>query len=133
MGNLLDYSDQIEHINFEQLKKLLIPDDNTLIINTMPLDRQQCLLPETINADLETEIINDILEKGISKNKTLVIYGLNHTDKTVFKKAIQLNKLGFGKVKIYLGGMFEWLLLQDVYGKEEFATTGKALDILLFL
>jgi hypothetical protein len=33
--------------------------------------------------------------------------------------------LGFKNVYIYLGGMFEWLLLQDVYGQKEFPTDKK--------
>ena len=35
-------------------------------------------------------------------------------------------------VYIYTGGMFEWLLLQDIYGKEAFPTKGDELDILKF-
>ena len=41
-------------------------------------------------------------------------------------------KLGFQKVFIYQGGMFEWLLLQDIYGHKEFPTTKKILDILKY-
>ena len=33
---------------------------------------------------------------------------------------------------IYSGGLFEWLLLQDVYGKDEFPTMGCELDILKY-
>jgi hypothetical protein len=33
---------------------------------------------------------------------------------------------------MYLGGMFEWMLLQDIYGKEDFPTTEEELDILKF-
>jgi hypothetical protein len=35
-------------------------------------------------------------------------------------------------VKVYFGGMFEWLLLQDVYGSDSFPTTSKEIDILKF-
>jgi hypothetical protein len=31
-----------------------------------------------------------------------------------------------------MGGMFEWLLMQDVYGFDEFPTTTKICDILKF-
>ena len=34
--------------------------------------------------------------------------------------------------KLYIGGLFEWLLLQDIYGDDEFKTTKKELDILKF-
>jgi hypothetical protein len=33
---------------------------------------------------------------------------------------------------MYLGGMFEWMLLQDIYGRDEFPTTSKVLDILKY-
>ena len=33
---------------------------------------------------------------------------------------------------MYTGGIFEWLLLQDIYGKDEFPTTSEELDILKY-
>jgi hypothetical protein len=35
-------------------------------------------------------------------------------------------------IYLYVGGLFEWMLLQDIYGKEEFPTTTKVLDILRY-
>ena len=32
----------------------------------------------------------------------------------------------------YPGGVFEWLLLQDIYGNDNFPTTKKELDILKY-
>jgi len=43
-----------------------------------------------------------------------------------------LSGLGFQDVYLYMGGMFEWLLLQDIYGADEFPTTNKFLDILYY-
>jgi len=43
-----------------------------------------------------------------------------------------LLKLGFNSVFVYTGGIFEWLLLQDIYGKDEFPTTSEELDILKY-
>ena len=40
--------------------------------------------------------------------------------------------LGFINVYMYSGGLFEWLLLQDIYGDEEFPTTKKDIDILKY-
>ena len=131
MGNILS-SEKVECINFKQLKQLL-EDNSVLIINTMPLEKQKCLIPKTINAIKETDFINDILESGKEKTKTILIYGMNHTDISVQKKAKQLLDLGFKKINLYLGGMFEWLLLNDVYGKDEFPIQGTSSDILLFL
>ena len=33
---------------------------------------------------------------------------------------------------VYTGGLFEWLMLQDIYGETEFPTSKKELDILRF-
>jgi len=43
-----------------------------------------------------------------------------------------LTSLGFYNVYIYIGGIFEWLLLQDIYGEKEFPTTNKELDLLKY-
>jgi hypothetical protein len=40
--------------------------------------------------------------------------------------------LGFKNVRVYPGGMFEWLLLQDIYGAASFPTTSKETDILKY-
>ena len=61
-----------------------------------------------------------------------MVYGKNSNDDKIFKKYEQLIGLGFSSVYVYTGGMFEWLLLQDIYGKEEFPTKGNELDILKF-
>ena len=48
------------------------------------------------------------------------------------KKYDQLIGLGFVNIFIYPGGLFEWLMLQDIYGNEIFPTTKKELDILKY-
>jgi hypothetical protein len=53
-------------------------------------------------------------------DKPIVIYGKNARDETVEKKANQLKSLGIREISIYSGGMFEWLLLNEVYGDTEF-------------
>jgi hypothetical protein len=60
------------------------------------------------------------------------VYGKNSQDETPYKKAYQLKELGLKCVYVYTGGMFEWLLLQDVYGVKEFPTTKQLLDILKY-
>jgi hypothetical protein len=66
------------------------------------------------------------------KIQRIVIYGKNAGDIRVDHKYNQLWKLGFTDIYIYLGGLFEWLLLQDIYGMEEFPTTCRELDILKY-
>jgi len=62
----------------------------------------------------------------------IYIYGKNYMDISTNKKYEQLLSLGLKNVYIYGGGLFEWLLMQDIYGDECFPTTSKELDILKF-
>jgi len=100
------------------------------IINTLDPLYQTCLIPNTIPIAEEEEVINDIITN--SKKTKIIIYGLNSNDEKVYSKYEQLVKLGVKHVYIYSGGMFEWLLLQDVYGRELFPTTSTELDILKY-
>ena len=100
------------------------------IINTLDPMYQTCLIPNTIPIAEEEEVINDVITN--SKKTKIIIYGLNSNDEKVYSKYEQLVKLGVKHVYIYTGGMFEWLLLQDVYGRELFPTTSRELDILKY-
>ena len=102
------------------------------IINTLDKNFQTCLIQNTIPIHDEEDIINSILKDKYSTLITIIIYGLNSNDESVYSKYEQLVKLGIKNVFIYTGGMFEWLLLQDVYGRELFPTTSKELDILKY-
>jgi len=86
------------------------------------------LIPGTIAIKDEEAIIN----KHLNNNIHIIIYGKNANDESIFKKYEQLLTLGCGSVFVYTGGLFEWLLLQDIYGKDEFPTTSDELDILKY-
>ena len=62
----------------------------------------------------------------------IVLYGKNNIDESVYQKYNQLINLGFINTYIYIGGLFEWLLLQDIYGDENFQTTTSERDILKY-
>ena len=66
------------------------------------------------------------------KDIKIVIYGKNSNDEKLYNKYNQLISLGFYNVYVYPGGLFEWLMLQDIYGEKEFPTTKKELDILKY-
>ena len=102
------------------------------IINTLDKNCQTCLIQNTIPIQDEEDVINSILKDKYSNNITIIIYGLNSNDDSVYSKYEQLVKLGIKNVFIYTGGMFEWLLLQDIYGRELFPTSSKELDILKY-
>lgn len=61
-----------------------------------------------------------------------MVYGKNCNDEKIYEKEEQLRKLGFSNTFIYTGGLFEWLMLQDIYGNSEFPTTSYDLDILKY-
>jgi hypothetical protein len=114
--------------NYNELQnKVRLKNDDIVLINTMNLSKQDYLIKGTIKASNEEEIINKLLKTN--KNKEIIIYGIHHTDLTVIKKYNQLKKLGFKNVHIYFGGMFEWLLLQDVFGVINFQTDGTISNI----
>ena len=62
----------------------------------------------------------------------IIIYGMNSCDISTIKKYDQLIGIGFYNVYIYQGGLFEWLILQDIYGKELFPTTSSESDFLKY-
>jgi hypothetical protein len=102
------------------------------IINTLDINFQTCLIQNTIPICDEEHNINSILKDKHSNLVTIIIYGLNSNDESVYLKYEQLVKLGIKHVFIYTGGMFEWLLLQDIYGRDLFPTTSRELDILKY-
>ena len=127
MGNII--STQINRINFIDMQKF-INNENNLIINTLSDNNQNCLINNTITADKEVDLINKYLNNN--KHINIIIYGENSCDEKIVKKYIQLQKLGFFNIYIYMGGLFEWLLLQQIYGDNEFPTTSVVYDILKY-
>lgn len=126
MGNAAS----IRKINCEDMQKACKNTNNYIIINTLDISMQQCLILNTTKIENEEALINSIIKK--SKNKNIIIYGRNCNDENVYKKYQQLVSLGFTNVYVYVGGMFEWLLLQDIYGNDLFPTTSNELDILKY-
>ena len=127
MGNI----GSINKVNYAYVQKYIYNSGDTLLlINTLTNDKQECLIKNTISAANEEEIINKYLKTN--KSIKILIYGENCSDNRVIIKYNQLYKLGFINLYVYLGGMFEWLLLQDIYGDDEFPTTSKMLDLLKY-
>ena len=127
MGN----SQSIQKINFEDIQYVLKNLNTYLLINTLSISEQNCLIPNTVNIDKEEDLINKLIETG-NKSIKIIIYGKNSNDEKIYKKYTQLNSLGFYNIYLYSGGLFEWLLLQDIYGNKEFPTTTNELDILKY-
>ena len=127
MGN----AQSISKINYEDVQHVIKNMDGYLLINTMNENEQSCLLPNTVNIHKEADLINKLLKTG-NKQIKIIIYGKNCNDSNTFTKYSQLNSLGFYHIYIYMGGLFEWLMLQDIYGTIDFPTTKRELDILKY-
>lgn len=126
MGN----SQSVRKINFEDVQFIIKNNEMNLLINTLSENEQECLIKNTIPIHQEELIINKYLKN--TKTIRIVIYGKNCNDEKIYKKYQQLLTLGFYNVFVYTGGIFEWLLLQDIYGSDEFPTTNNQTDILKY-
>jgi hypothetical protein len=123
-------SQSIQKISFEDMQIAIKNIETYLIINTLSPNEQQCLIAGTISIEQEELLINKYLREN--RGVKIILYGKNCNDDTVNKKCQQLLSLGFYNVSIYQGGLFEWILLQDIYGGDIFPSTKKELDILRF-
>ena len=126
MGN----SQSIKKVNYEDMQMIIKTPEIYLLINTLSSDNQECLILNTIPIDKEEAIINKYIKENQKIN--IIIYGKNCNDQLVDKKYQQLILLGYVNVFIYSGGLFEWLLLQDIFGKDLFLTNKKEMDILKY-
>lgn len=126
MGN----SQSIQKINFEDVQTVYKNPEIYLLINTLPTSEQNCLISNSLSPQQEETLMNRYLNNN--KNIRIIIYGRNSSDETIYKKYNQLINLGFINVYLYLGGIFEWLMLQDIFGFDDFPTTSRQLDILKY-
>lgn len=129
INNFLTKSTPIKYIGFENVKIAI--QQKHIIINTLSNHTQDNLIKTTIDYTTEESLINDMIT-SYEFSKPIVIYGKNATDLSADNKCMQLQKLGFKNIMLYKGGLFEWMLLQDIYGVAEFPTTKHTLDILVY-
>ena len=116
--NKISFQDMIYSIN-----------NNYTIITVIKND--DCLIKGTVNIYNEEKIINELWDKKLLSNP-IIIYGTNSSDENVIVKYKQLHDLGFTQLYIYPGGLFEWLLLQDIYTDKNIKTTKKELNLMKY-
>jgi hypothetical protein len=126
MGNIQSNIYNFNLFNFEKVQEHI--KIKSIIINTLESTNQDCLISGTISIEEEIKLLNAYLKTN--KKILIIIYGKNNSDISVIKKHKQLQALGFTNIALYLGGLFEWLLLQDIFGYDNFPTTTKTIDIL---
>jgi len=128
MGNKLP-----KGISFEDVIKAIQNPAKYVILNTLTDKEQNILILNTIPSTEEEEIMNTLISNGSFMEKIFIIYGKNSTEmdklQALYKK---LQGLGIYDIEIYYGGLFEWVLLQEIYGEKEFPTTNKVKDILQY-
>ena len=127
MGN----SQSIQKINYEDIQYVIKNFEIYILINTLNELEQECLIKNTVNIHKESDLINKFIKIG-NKQVKIIIYGRNCNDEKIYEKYNQLSSLGFYNIYIYTGGLFEWLMLQDIYGVDDFPTTKSELDILKY-
>ena len=117
-------------VNFEDVQHSMKNKNKFLLINTLDGSRQNILIKNTVSVNKEEELINKLIKSNLNVN--IIVYDENANAPNLMKKYDQLVSLGFINVFIYPGGLFEWLLLQDIYGFDNFPTTSQERDILKF-
>jgi hypothetical protein len=129
MGNSISIQNIV---NFEDVQQFVSGTKSHILINVMETFDQDILILNTISAETEADVINSLIDEGDFDRKILV-YGKNTADiEKVFNKQKKLMNYGFTEVYVYLGGLFEWVLLQDIYGKDLFKTSRSVSDILRY-
>lgn len=123
---------QFNEIGFEDILTAIKEHDKYIILNTLTHNDQNVLIKNTIPSKEEEIIINKLIENQHMNNKTIIVYGKNTCDKETENKYKKLKNCGFSNLAIYRGGLFEWLLLQEVYGFSNFPTSSKEIDILKY-
>jgi hypothetical protein len=131
MGNQVSL---IPRVSYEDIQMVVYRNTHapysTILINTLPPSLQHCLIKTTVDIRIEEQLINNCLTKN--PNMMIIVYGKNSNDITILHKYEQLVKLGFTNVHIYTGGIFEWMLLYEIYGKDLFKITRYEYDILRY-
>jgi len=121
-----------KRVGFDDVLFAVAHPEQILLMNTLPSSEQDCLIRQTLSIEREEAVINKMLTQYETVSRKLILYGKNATDPSVDKKYWQLMGLGISDVYLYSGGLFEWMLLQDIYGEREFPTTKKGVDILKY-
>jgi hypothetical protein len=131
MGNQVSL---IPKVSYEDIQMVVYRNSHvqhsTLLINTLPPSLQHCLIKTTVDIRFEERVVNTVIQKR--PDIMIIVYGKNSNDITILHKYEQLVKLGFTNVHIYTGGIFEWMLLHEIYGKDLFKITRYEIDILRY-
>ena len=117
-------------VGFEDVKHAIRAGPTKfMLIHTFDSD---AMILGTVSSEREEIVINAQLTDYTKPDIPIIVYGMNSCDESVDKKEKQLLALGLEEIYIFRGGMFEWLLLGDVFGVDEFPVTKLTVDILKY-
>lgn len=121
----------VNKVSFQNIQDVINGNHkNTIMICTLDSKYKEYIIKNTINIEDECQIINNLISTN-NLNKVVFIYGKNAYDDSIYYKYTQLKSLGFTECYLYLGGLFEWLLMQDIHGFDEFPTQKMHTNIFL--
>lgn len=123
MGNV----QSLAKVTYECAKEIALNNGKGILVCTLKEEKERFGILRTIPIDKEEECINNMIQKR-QYDIVIVLYGENMYDPSVITKYNQLKNIGFINCYIYFGGMFEWYLLQDVYGSELFPTKNSPIN-----
>ena len=84
----------IKKVNFEDIRFAINNPSHYILLNTMTINQQSCLITNTLNVDEEVDYIDNLL-KSRKTDKFIIVYGLNSNDDLAIKKYHQLINLQF--------------------------------------
>ena len=79
MGNI-----SYTKISFQDVSFAIENPSSFILINTLPVNQQDCLIKNTISSNSEETIVNHYLTSNISIN--IIVYGRNSIDNDIEKK-----------------------------------------------
>lgn len=114
----------IRRCNFETVN---MARHDGVIISAGPL---VSYIEGTVDGDKANQVLDKCLREDPSK--LVVFYGLNSTDSAPLHRWNNATQLGLENAHVYCGGMFEWLILGELYGNDMFPVTSIQDDLLKF-
>lgn len=95
-----------------------------VILLASPLvDAKMWRIDGTLTPEMEEREINRMIQNYSSSGKApeekIVYYGLNSVDRSPDEQAAKLARHGI-EASVYRGGMFEWLLLREIFGADNY-------------
>ena len=85
-------------VSFSEMQQHIMVNSPSIIISTLPVNKQHCLIPRTVSPKDEEKVINEAISKD--KNAIVIVYGTNCNDLSVDRKHKQLIGLGLANAKI---------------------------------